>query len=346
MSLLDDLLAFAIIKDVWENLKKLLLPPKAFSWQTLIYLSLFSWLMSSFTTGFVKNLIALCGWLFLIAGTAWYTTDKPVMIPGTNMPIGALITGALVSVFAFGHGEQTTATTAKDFVTLPLRETTFVLWPTISALITAIPEFFEGSGTDVKQKIPKVEVRQKVLVLVACSMVLSCWLQLYFLVNNWLEKYPSLQTDSFQKTYVLRGGIKESIPRNGVEILEKLQPLIEEEISQQPWSEVEQWLLDAKQRVASLGRNVIEVNLRKYEEKAFWRTEPRISNVKAGYKLDLLSIWSGPSANPVGYYVRKSCTIDPIAKSKTGRVEDKGTLAEIECARINQFKREAPPPQQ
>ncbi|RCJ19973.1 hypothetical protein A6S26_04380 [Nostoc sp. ATCC 43529] len=333
-TLLKDLFGiFKFVEGLYAGIRKVLVPPKAYSWQTFIYLSVFSWVISYFAIGYIKDIIAFFGWLFLISGTAWYTTQDPLRVPGTFMPVGAVITGFLVSVFAFGS--------QKDVVT----PTTIVFWPTISALITAIPEFIEGSDTDAKAQIPKPEDRQKIIILVASSMLLSCWLQFYFVVDNWLAEYPSLQADTFKtSTFVVRNEEPAKAPPNGILILDKLQPIVEEQIAQTPWSEVEKWLLDAKQRVGSLGRGVIQKNLGKYEEKELWIVEPRVSNTKSGYILDLLSIWIGPSSNPRGYFLKKSCRIEPVAA--TIRSADKITVGEIECDRLNKFIAGSPPPQQ
>ncbi|MDF5707555.1 MAG: septal junction protein FraD [Nostoc sp. S4] len=324
---------YKFVEGLYAGIRKILVPSKAYSWQTLIYLSVFSWLLSYFAIGYIRDIIAFFGWIFLIAGTSWYTTEDPLRVPGTFMPVGAVITGFLVSVFAFGS--------QKDGVT----PTTIVLWPTISALITAIPEFIEGTDTDAKAQIPKPEDRQRIIVLLASCMLLSCWIQFYFVVDNWLEQYPSMQTDSFRRnTFVVRTQEPTKVPQNGIIILNKLQPIVEEQIAQTPWSEVEKWLLDAKQRVGNLGREVIEKNLGKYEEKELWRVEPRVSNTKSGYILDLLSIWTGPSSNPRGYFLKKSCRIEPVAaNNKSG---NKITVGEIECDRLNKFIAGSPPPQQ
>ncbi|MGH2414228.1 MAG: septal junction protein FraD, partial [Brasilonema sp.] len=332
---------FGILESVYERIKKILIPPKAYSWQTLIYLSLFSWLMSSLCVGFVKDLIAFCGWLFLIFGTAWYTTDSPLYIPGTNMPIGAAITGFLVSVFAFGYEENV------------FTPRTIVLWPTISAVITAIPEFFEGTGTEAKTQIPKIEERQRILILVGSSMVISCWLQFYFVTENWLNEYPSLLVDNYQgSAFVIKTLSTDKVPKNGVLVLDKLAPQVEAQIAGQPWSQVEQWLINAEQNVGSLGKQVIQVNLAEYEERSLWRVEPRVSGVKDAYKLDLLSIWGGPSSNPRGYYLVKSCRVDPVlasgnTSSQTVRkTEERTTTAEIDCERKTSFFAGSPPAQQ
>ncbi|BAT51837.1 unknown protein [Nostoc sp. NIES-3756] len=331
---------FKIFEDIYDRARKILIPPKAYSWQTFIYLSIFSWIMSYLATGYIRDIIALCGWLFLIAGTAWYTTDDPLRVPGTFMPIGAVITGFLVSVFAFGD--------QKEVIT----SRTIVLWPTISALITAIPEFIEGTDTDSKTRIPKPDARQKIIVLVASCMIISCWLQFYFVMDNWLKQYPSLLAESFgRSSFVITGLEPEKIPTNGVIILDKLQPLVEEQIAERPWSEVERWLLEANVKVGQLGREVLKNNLSKYEEKELWRVEPRVVNLNSGYRLDLLSIWTGPTANPRGYFLRKSCQIDPVAANPStttnSRIpEEKKAVAEIQCDRLSKLFSGAAPPQQ
>lgn len=325
---------FKFAEGLYAGIRKILVPPKAYSWQTFIYLSVFSWGLSYFATSYIKDVIAFFGWLFLIAGTAWYTTEDPLRVPGTFMPVGAVITGFLVSlVFAFGNQE--------DVIT----PRTIVFWPTISALITAIPEFIEGNDTDAKARIPRPEDRQRIIILVASSMLLSCWIQFYFVMDNWLGQYPSLQADTFKRsTFVVRREQVVKIPQNGVIILEKLQPIVVEQIAEKPWSEVEKWLLDAKQRVGTLGREIIKINLDKYEEKELWRIEPRVTNTKSGYILDLLSIWIGPSSNPRGYYLKKSCRIEPLAA--TDNSGNKITVAEIECDRASKLIPGSPPPQQ
>ena len=324
---------FKFAEGIYAGIRKVLVPPKAYSWQTFIYLSVFSWALSYLATGYIKDIIAFFGWLFLIAGTAWYTTQDPLRVPGTFMPVGAVITGFLVSVFAFGNQQ--------DVIT----PRTIVFWPTISALITAIPEFIEGSDTDAKARIPKPQDRQRIIILVASSMLLSCWIQFYFVMDHWFQQYPSLQADTFKRsTFVVRTEERVKIPQNGVVILERLQPIVIEQINQTPWSEVEKWLLDAKQRVGTLGRAVIQKSLGKYEEKDLWRIEPRVANTKSGYILDLLSIWIGPSSNPRGYYLKKSCRIEPVAA--TSNSGNKITVAEIECDRASKLIAGSPPPQQ
>ena len=327
LSLLGLNILFGFIRDVIERIKYVFIPPKAYSWQTLIYISVFSWLMSSLATpdSPIQDIIAFFGWVFLIAGTSWYTTDKPLYIPGTIMPVGAVITGGIVSIFAFGQYETSR---------------TMIYWPTISAIITVIPEFFEGSGTDVKTQLPKLEDRESLIVLIGCCMLLSCWLNLYGVTDQWLKEYPSAKypvSDELSRSSDLLTVLEPAnkTPENGVIVLNKLQSAVETKLNGKSWSDVELWL---KQAASKIGRKVIDINLATFEEKDFWKVEARVENIvpedfNSGYRLDLFSVWEGPSATKDGYYLKKSCQIEPIAESVDiiSARSERITVAEIEC---------------
>ncbi|MFM6754883.1 MAG: septal junction protein FraD [Dolichospermum sp.] len=326
---------FEFIKGLFAGVQKFLTPAKAYSWQTFIYLSVFSWGISYFAVGYVKDIIAFCGWLFLLAGTAWYTTDDPLRFPGTFMPVGSIITGFLVSVFAFGHQEN--ILTAK----------TIVIWPTISAIVTAIPNFFEGTGgRSAKAKLPKLQDRQKIIVLLSWCMLISCWLQFYFVIDKWLKDYPSLRADNFQKSaFVIRLEPPAKKPKNGDLILNKLQPLVNQQIANKPWSEVEKWLIDADEKLENLGNRTINNYLSRSQETQLWTVEHRVVNAKSGgYQLDILTIWNGPSANTKGFYWKKSCFIQPSQSGQQTNKDNKNAVAKIYCDRTSKFFNGSPPP--
>ena len=324
---------FDFLKDAIERIKKFFLPPKAFSWQTLVYLSVFSWLMSSLANdGPIQDIIAFFGWAFLIAGTSWYTTDKPLYIPGTVMPVGAVITGGIISIFAFQQDDEVIART-------------IIFWPTISALITAIPEFFEGSGTDVKTQLPKLEDRESVIILIGCCMLLSCWLNLYGVTDTWLNEYPSAkypidpagETSQRNDLLTVMQPLEET-PQNGVLIINKLQSGVETALDGKSWGEVERWLKSANRRVSQLGQKVIEINLAQFDEQEFWKTQANVENIipediNSGYRLNLYSVWEGPSANKEGFYFKSSCKVEPIAvrDESIGSQGERITVAELEC---------------
>jgi len=331
---------FDFLKETIERIQNFLIPPKAFSWQTLIYLSLFSWLMSSFAYGGVQDIIAFFGWVFLVAGTSWYTTDKPLYVPGTIMPVGAVITGGIVSIFAFQQDEE-------------IISRTIIFWPTLSALITAVPEFFEGSGTDVKTQLPKLEDRESVIVLIGCCMLLSCWLHLYGMTDTWLREYPSAKYPIYPKEVVKPNDLvtilepTDQSPKNGLLMLNKFQSGLETKLNGKSWSDAESWLRprNIKGNVDKLGQQVknsierqnIENGLTGFEEKDLWKLQIDVDNIDPkdinSYKLDLFTIWKGPSSAQDGYYLTKSCQIAPIAESidVIGGQKQESLFAEMEC---------------
>ena len=350
LDLLGLTILFDIFKDVVERIKYIFIPPRAFSWQTLIYLSVFSWLMSSLADiAEIRDIIAFFGWVFLIAGTSWYTTDKPLYIPGTIMPVGAVITGGIVSIFAFRQGDAVVART-------------IIFWPTISAFITAIPEFFEGSGTDVKTQLPKLEDRESLIVLIGCSILLSCWLNVYVVTDRWIGEYPSAkypvpekanENEITQRSDLLTFSEPgDKIPKNGVLISDKLQQAVETTLKGKSWSNVELWLKNANQEVNKLGEAVIKEHLAEFEEKDLWSTQATVDNIDpknpSSYILNLFSVWNGPSAVPDGYYLQKSCQIEPITEpvDTLNPQNEKITVAEVECLSEITYGFGNPPQQQ
>ena len=332
---------FDFLKDTIESIRKFFVPPKAYSWQTLIYLSLFSWLMSYLANGGVQAIIAFFGWAFLIAGTSWYTTDKPLYVPGTIMPVGAVITGGIVSIFAFQQDEELIART-------------IIFWPTISALITAVPEFFEGSGTDVKTQLPKLEDRESVIALIGCCMLLSCWLNLYGVTDTWLNNYPSAKYPIYSEKVVKPNDLvtifepTEKTPTNGLLMLSKFQLALETKLNGKPWGEAEKWLKprnlkgnvqDLETRVENnIEQQNIENSLNGFQEREFWDLTLEVSSIDPkdpdSYRLDLFTVWKGPSSAEKGFYLSKSCQIAPIAESieVIGGRNQKTLFAEMECS--------------
>lgn len=339
---------FGFFEELFKPITDLLVPKKAYAWQTLIYLSIFSFITSFFAVDSIQYLIEYCGWFFLIAGTAWSTTDQPATVPATNMPIGSLITSAFVSVFLFSRFIN-----GNDQVIQPI---SIVVWPTLAAVITAIPEFFEGSGTDVKRQLPKLLIRQQIIILLSICMMISCWINFYYIIDNWFDQYPTLKTEVENfggSKLILRRGeapelnnkdgeerkIKFILPTNGVQLLNKLSPRVKQQLDERPWGEVERWLFDSVDKnkkdrpIGKLAQQVKEEVLKLSPEKGFWSIEPRVSNTKTGYKLDLLAMWKAPSFMANKYYLQKSCEITPFAKPVKDEGDENATVnvAEIEC---------------
>jgi hypothetical protein len=292
-----------LIQNIYEWLQKNLRPPSAFSWETLILLSLFSLYMAFLATDVVAQLLVNFAWIFLIVGVFWGTTAanqfrigyKSPVEPG--FPLSPWITGALVSIYIFSRNGE-------------LTQETLISWPIISAIIAALPDFV-GEGP--RLKIPLPQKRQNLVILFGTQFLLSCWFQFYFVIQNWLGEYPSVLADNFQQSaFVVKRELATSTIPRGALILNTIEPKLVERLDSKPWSDVERLLLQ-EERVKLI--NAVEKQAKqqispKIGEDAFWKVRSGISSRNSGYNLDLQAVWQGPRAEPQKeYFVTKSCRI-------------------------------------
>ncbi|OLP16605.1 hypothetical protein BST81_20630 [Leptolyngbya sp. 'hensonii'] len=290
-----------------DNLRKELIPRQAFSWQTLLALCLFSYLMALPASPLVREFLSFCGWIFLVLAVGWETTEHPVKIPNWKLNLGPWITGALISVFLFRR-------LLADSWNLAL-----VCWPIISVTIASLSKFLTS---DFKTyKVPPPKDRQFLVILILSNLILSCWLQFYFVLESWTQEYPSLTSESFGRSaFVIKLGLFRSRPSQGNIILTQAKEVITTEVNRLSWPEVERWLLNLKDAPEAFGDRVMarvqaENQARKslpIREKNLWSIEPRILPGKVSgnaYELQVLAIWQGPSLDNRGYYLQLSCQL-------------------------------------
>jgi hypothetical protein len=329
MASILDFFIFKYLINSFKALRKDLAPSRAYSWKTFIYLSAFSWLMSLLATDLVHDIITHCGWIFLIIGVSWATTENPLKIWG--IPIGPWITGALICMFLFGDWTGSIPPMA------------LIVWPTLSSVIAVFPTFFDEKF---RLKVPALQFRQRTVILIGSNMVISCWIQFYFMTQDWLEQYPTLLSDHFGKTtMVSQSEFQPTSTLRGTVVLEFMEPLIVQELENKPWSEVERWLLEPQPHIEAIrGEAVKKVPL--VEEDFWWRYTYNIGSINSGYNLQLRAVWQGPRSQTEPYYVEKNCQItqsyQPIVTGSRvtpnqGRVENIA-VAQVNCQPISELK--------
>ncbi|MEQ8466893.1 DUF5357 family protein [Coleofasciculus sp. E1-EBD-02] len=297
-------------------------PDTAFSWQTLIGLSVFSWAMSFLATNIFTIILASFSWWFLILGVYWATTSNKDISIGKIL-LSPWITGALVTIYIFG------------IVTGELPAYALVVWPLISAVIAALPTCL---GENFKPKIPDRDKRQPLVWLFTSQLILSSWFQFYFLVQDWLVQYPTIASDTFEKSaFVVRLSTDESrqrLPR-GTTILDLIASRLEEQLNNKDWSDVEQILLlrereqliEQIEQIATQVRQ--EINSPDIKEDNLWQVElGEISLRESGYNLELKAFWEGPRSQIQPNLLTKSCQIISV-----NRQTDIGIslVSQIEC---------------
>ncbi|MEQ8539754.1 MAG: DUF5357 family protein [Coleofasciculus sp. D1-CHI-01] len=297
-------------------------PDTAFSWQTLIGLSVFSWAMSFLATNIFTIILASFSWWFLILGVYWATTSNKDISIGKIL-LSPWITGALVTIYIVG------------IVTGELPAYALVIWPLISAIIAALPTCL---GENFKPKIPDRDKRQPLVWLFTSQLILSSWFQFYFLVQDWLVQYPTIAADTFEKSaFVVRLSTDESrqrLPR-GTTILDLVASRLEEQLNNQEWSDIEQILLlrEREQLIEQIDQIATQVRQEiaspDIKEDNLWKVRlGEISLRESGYNLELKAFWEGPRSQTQANLLTKSCQIISV-----NRQTDIGIslVSQVEC---------------
>lgn len=304
----------------WEQFK----PPRSFSWQTLIFLSLFSWGMSLLNsvlsdTEFVQDFLATMGWIFLTLGVGWALADFKIEFLGLKIYPGPWITGALTCTFLFDGVRE-------EFPALP-----FVSWPIISAAIAAVPKFLKRGP---EFKVPDAKGRQDLVILFLVSIILSCWFSFHFLLQDWLRAYPSILADRFDRSaFVINTATPRVNDSRGVLILNLAEAIMIDEIEGRSLADAELWLFNVDARVADIERQILG-RISSLEENVLWSLEGSVSGNAPAYTLDLQAIWQGPSSQPGGYFLQKSCSItQEVVQNRSAASPP--TVSQVSCQPIS-----------
>jgi len=312
-----------LLRAIWERVTNFLFPDDYYSWQTLIYLGFFSFAMSwvarlSGAFQITENLIATAGWLFFAIGVGWFFEEAGIRPFG--IPIAPWVAGAIVCVYVFG---------LVPWGTWPIA---LMTWPLVSVAIVAIPHFLTW---ELKPRLPAPPARQYLILLLVIALLISNWFQFYFRLQSWFEDYPSLLADNFNNSgFVFRLAREPEEPARGSALLTAAEVEVESTLDGTPWSYVERWLLNLNEQVPNLQRKTI-ATIDAALEKELWRLEARPRTLNDGYALDLMAVWSGPSSDPDGYYLEKTCLIQPRSQPQVetpeGEAAPPTVMAEVNC---------------
>lgn len=298
---------FQSMRDIFDQIRKWMQPPQWASWQTLIFLSIFSAVVAALTSQappqVAERIISSLGWVFLILGTWWfvYEPDVKQKLKIYDLFIGPWIVGALICIYLFGtwEGRAIPAPTA------------FVSWPPISAIVWSIPKFIQS---DPKTKSPVYTTptpanRQNIILVLLANLLISCWFQLYFVVQDWLAEYPSFRAQGFdQSAFVreLQPPEKRLEFSRGVDYLDAAEKALKSQLEGKPWAEVERWLSNLEQEFPIV-RDEAFAQLPRIAENQLWNLNARVAS--EAYDLEMQAIWQGPSARNEAYYLTKTCRI-------------------------------------
>ena len=319
----------------FDQIRKRLQAPGWASWQTFIALCVFSVIVAAMTNPPVQTIIANFGWLFLLIGVWWFTYDSTVKkkLTFNGLFVGPWIVGVIVCLWLFGswNGAPTPAS--------------FISWPPVSALIWSIPRFIK---TDPDKKTPIYTVptpadRQDIVLMLLSNLVISCWFQLHFLLQDWLAAYPSIRSDDFSRSAFVVELYPQSQPdTQGINLLDAAEQSLKTRLEGKPWAEIERWLSPEQlnQEISKLAADA-HTKMPLLSESDLWDLRGRVLP-DTQYTLELQAIWQGPSATTEGYYITKACQITQGRKVIPPVVESEATASNPSGFRVAAVKCEAP----
>lgn len=331
------ILGFKFLAAIYYWLRNNITLPSAFSWQTLIVLSIFSFYMSILAGGLVQGLVVNFAWIFLILGVFWGSTAcsqlrigyKTPAEPG--FPLSPWITGALVSIYIFG--------VLLDNETGQVSRGMIVSWPIISGIIAVLPDYLGVGGF--KWKVPAPEKRQQEVLLIGSQILLSCWFQFHFVIQDYLAQYPSLRLDDFRKSaFVVKWESPlYSTTSRGADILSTMENDLERQFNARSWPEVERLLLqEERQKLIETTQQQAKERLSRVEEDDLWDVTSTVSSRGSGYNLELQAIWRGPRSRTQPYIVTKTCQISPVAPTASAAAKPINAQATPSPTSISRFQ--------
>jgi hypothetical protein len=304
-----------------EQVKKI----RPFSWQTALGISLLAWLVHLLIRSpSLRQFVSLYGWFFLILGVDWFFSDdrddkKKLQIPGLKLKInvGPWITGALICLALLSNRFL-----IRDF------STALVSWPIVSVGVAWLPRVL-NPGLEPLLRVPKdADVRQDLVIVTLLGFLFSCWFQFHFLLQDLLQRYPTVRGDDFSNSaFVVRVGpdldFDDSPDSRGVDLLDTTEELIRQDLNGRSWIDVQRRLRDIPADISRFEAEAIETvyeDAPRAQESLFWRLNASFTDAMAGDVppddvLELQAVWDGPSSRPEGYILNKACYIQrsPLA---------------------------------
>lgn len=274
--------------------------------------------------GFVKEILIDFGWIFVILGVYWATytaiflrVDYDAKEKKDGFTFGPWITGVLVSIYLFGIlRDQLLYGSVKSGISAEA----LIYWPLISAVISALPDFLkEKEEGGVTFKKPGLQQRQNLVILFGTQLLLSCWFQFNFLLQNWVVQYPSMLSDDFrQSAFVVKHTFNQVPPTRGIDILDKMEGKLKNQLDRKTWPQIERLLLpEERNKWLKTLEAQTKKELAQSPEDNLWTVAHNVTSKKSGYNLELQAIWQGPRSEVKNKFLTKSCEINQVFPQRT-----------------------------
>lgn len=268
--------------DNWNWLRSQLTPPQIRSWQTLILASFVTWffsllvMLSDPEVEFQNFALTRLGWVFFLVGFIWWQSLHPWKLGSLSLTPGFIAAVFCCLFLTNTQGE--------------LSQWVFLFYPILTALIAALPACRNGKN---RLSFPPLQQRPVIMLQLLIALLCSCWLQLTFVLQDWIDTYPNLaQANLSESQFVLRTGTPFQL--RGYHLFEPLQEQLKRHLHDRPWPEIERELLEVRQNPENFWRTL---NIEPTDTVAGLPRYPQAHLTRdggQGYYLTITLSWSHP----------------------------------------------------
>ncbi|PSB39662.1 hypothetical protein C7B69_01955 [filamentous cyanobacterium Phorm 46] len=300
---------------VWETNKKVqkaMMPPRVVHWKTPLLLSIFLGLLAvaAVTDLRTRTLMFDMSWLLFALSMGLLTSQKPFIIKGVSLSpwVASIIIGLWL------------------LIRLPSdkKEIAWIAGPIIAVVVLAIIRVWKS---DSKRESIKELIRPEFLMITLIHVTFSCWFAFHFLIQGWIQQYPSVLSQDLRKSDYVVTFQQPTINRSrGVVILNAMDRYLQNEARTKPWAQVEQMLIDIDNERFFL-KNQALGTIGIVPEDASWDVKTSIVQGQSRYQLEMQATWMGLVFRPEIYSFTKSC-----------EVFDAGNRATVTCGDIKRSK--------
>jgi|GEM_PF-3521046 len=302
----------------WNWLRSQLTPPQIRSWQTLILASFVTWffsllvMLSEPDVEFQSFPLTRLGWVFFLVGFIWWQSLHPWKLGSLSLTPG-LIAAVFCCLFLTNPDGE-------------LSQWVFLFYPILTTLIAVLPACRNPKN---RLSLPAPQRRPVIMLQLLIALLCSCWLQLTFVLQHWIDTYPQLaRTNLSQSQFVLRTGTPFQL--RGYPQLQALQKGLKTHFDGPPWPETERKLLDLRQnpenfwRTLNIGATEATDGLVRYPQASLTRDEQQ------GYYLTIRLSWSHPWFEERREHLSLRCHLYPVSSDGgygTGSPSDESEIA-------------------
>lgn len=260
----------------FQNFFKWLRPPKLSSWQTFTCVTLALFMLSISSADPLREALAIGSFASGTVAATWAGLEKKWLLT-------PWITAALSAVIAW------------ELLRIPI-PVLLVLWLPVAGALWLVPKCLDWETTT--WRAPNTEVRQRFLLIFVSQFLLSCWLQFGFTVQTWLDRYPSLVVDDFDRSvFVHPVGLDQTLEPRGFTLLQGMQSRVTDRLDEQSWPAVKAWMDDiwVPHQIPDYLRELkVQLDIPFLPEDKFWEITVAATEKEEGYDVLWRAQWLGP----------------------------------------------------